>query len=84
MRTENENHLSNIIDCFSGGDGGVKFALFNRALNQLDYQAVNGDKKADEILMIMVRFSKLISVLADTNNIIIGDNVKTNENTSRG
>jgi hypothetical protein len=63
MRIEKEEALNNIVECFTGEDGGVKFALFLNAIRNLDQQAIKGDKSAEELLMLMVHFSKFINVV---------------------
>jgi hypothetical protein len=54
------------MDCMTGSDGGVKFVLFRDSLEKLDKQAINGDTKAEQLLWIMIHFSKLIDILSDT------------------
>jgi hypothetical protein len=64
MRPETQKEIENILDCMSGADGGVKFALFLGALREMDDRAKNGDLQAHEIIKILFRFSKLIDVLS--------------------
>ena len=63
MRKEKKEALQNIIDCFTGADGGGKFAILNASLDIIDKQAAKGDKPSQEIMEIMVKFSKLLNVL---------------------
>ena len=54
--------LSEIIDVFSGADGGVAFACLKVVVDRLSAQAQAGDSQAAEVLAIVTRFRKLISV----------------------
>jgi hypothetical protein len=65
MRVTTQAAFQNILDCFSGADGGVKFAILNAHIKQIDKQALNGDKSSEELILIMSRFSKLIDVLTE-------------------
>jgi len=65
MRVEKQEALQNILDCMTGADGGVKFVLFRDNLEKLDKQAINGDTKAEQLLLIMIHFSKLIDILSE-------------------
>lgn len=65
MRITTQAAFQNILDCFSGSDGGVKFAILNEHIKQIDKQALNGDKPSEELILIMSRFSKLIDVLTE-------------------
>jgi hypothetical protein len=63
MRKEKQIEFQNILDCFTGTDGGVKFFFFKERMEQIDKQALNGDKSSEELILVMSRFSKLIDVL---------------------
>jgi hypothetical protein len=54
--------FDNILDTFSGTDGGVRFARLMGFLVDLDVQASNGDKSAEEILKVVIRMSRLIDI----------------------
>lgn len=64
MRPETQKAFDNILDCMSGSDGGVKFALFLGGLREMDNRAANGDPQAEEIINIMFHFNKLVDVLS--------------------
>ena len=55
--------LENIMDCFSGADGGIKFARAKFALEEFEAQAKDGDKSSEILLEIVGRFSRLLDVL---------------------
>ncbi len=54
--------LNNIVDTFTGADGGIKFVNFQSLIRSMDVKAANGDEKAKDIISIMTTFSKLIDV----------------------
>ena len=60
MRVEKKEALDNILDCLTGADGGVSFVKVKTALEETDKRASDGDKAAEEVMMVMVRFSRLI------------------------
>ena len=51
------------MDCFSGADGGIKFARAKFALEVFEVKAGEGDKSSEIILEIVGRFSRLLDVL---------------------
>jgi hypothetical protein len=65
MLPETEKSFRNILDCFTGSDGGAKFFYFRLRIEQLDKEAINGDENAKELINIMHTFSKLIDILAE-------------------
>lgn len=52
--------LNNIIDTFSNADAA--FVCFLAMIRTLDKQASEGDKAAQQLLKIVLNFSKLIEV----------------------
>jgi hypothetical protein len=64
MRVETEKSFQNILDTFTGEDGGVKFLLFLSSLREIDDKASKGDKSAEELILLVTRFSKLIEILS--------------------
>ncbi len=56
--------LNNIMDCFTGADGGVTFFKVKCGLEDLEKQGKKGDIEAREILKTVTRFSQLINVLS--------------------
>lgn len=65
MRQEKQEAFQNIVDCFTGEDGGVKFTFVKKRFDEIDKTAIEGDKASQEIMEIMVRFSRLINVLGE-------------------
>lgn len=59
---ELQEHFDNILDTFSGADGGIRFVKFKWMLNDLEHQASSGDESAQKILDIVEQFSRMITV----------------------
>lgn len=57
--------MRNILDTFTGADGGVRFVKLKCFVEALEQQASNGDAASKELLQIVNRFSKLIDVAND-------------------
>lgn len=68
MRLNTKQALDNILDCMNGSDGGVKFLLFLGSIRQLDEKATNGDKSAEEVINIIIHFSRMIDILSTREN----------------
>jgi len=64
MRPETKKAFNNILDTFSGADGGVRFAYFSSFIKSFDEQAANGNDSAKQLIMVMDRFSRLIDASA--------------------
>lgn len=62
MRPETDRHINNILDCFTGADGGVAFFKLKVLLEDLDAQAAAGDVPAGQLIGIVTAFSRLIDV----------------------
>jgi len=62
LRPETEKEIRNIMDTFSGADGGGNFLCFRLLVEEIDKQASNGDKKSMDILDVITRFSRLIDI----------------------
>lgn len=60
MSDETESHFINILDTFSGADGGISFVQMRRLIEDMDKKAAKGDKPAQEVILIMKRFSRMI------------------------
>lgn len=60
MTPEQLEAFNNILDCFSGSDGGTRFLKLRYALDDMSKQTDN--KSSQEILLIMTRFSHLIDI----------------------
>lgn len=53
--------FKNIVDTFSGVDGGIKFVKLRVLLESLEKQ-IDSDAAAKDIIKIMSQFSRLIDV----------------------
>jgi hypothetical protein len=62
MRAPVQAAFDDILDTFSGGDGGVRFTNLLVLLRGLDERASQGDQSAQELIQIMLRFRRLIQV----------------------
>lgn len=61
MKSEKyQKQLENILDCFTGADGGVLFMNLKLLLDEMERQELNGDTDASEVLLIFSNFSRLI------------------------
>jgi hypothetical protein len=59
--SELESAFNNIMDTFSGGNN-TAFIHLLFLLQSLDFQANNGDNTAQELLNLVIRFSRFIDV----------------------
>ena len=55
-----QKQLENIMDCFTGADGGVSFMNLRLLLEQMERQENEGDEMASDVLKIFSNFSRLI------------------------
>ena len=62
---ELQNHFDNILNTFTGADGGFKFIMLQRTLNSLEESMLAGNGKADQVLSLVRRFSNLITAIAE-------------------
>lgn len=61
--TEHENKaFQNILDCFSGTDGGVGFIQFKGFLEGYSKTAAEGDEASKQLLAIMLQFNRMIEI----------------------
>ena len=60
MRQITKDQFDNILDCFTGADGGVRFVNLRAALEQFDKEAVEGNEDSAECLCVLSMFSKFI------------------------
>ena len=63
MKPETKKHFLNILDTFSGTDGGVSFVKLKTALEEWDKAE---DPAGKELLKMMINFSKIILVLDES------------------
>ena len=57
-----EKSFLNILDTFTGADGGIRFVNFKSMIEMLDKQAGDGDPSSEHLIQIMLQFSRLIDV----------------------
>jgi hypothetical protein len=62
MTPDIETAYRNILDLFTGADGGVRFVKWKSLIESLDKQAEIGDKSAKEVLKTVILFSRLINI----------------------
>lgn len=65
MRAKTQEDFNVIRDCMAGADGGISFAYLKSFLEDFDEKAENGDKAAQQLVDVMSRFSRLITVSDD-------------------
>lgn len=58
----------NILDCFTGADGGGRFSNYLFIMRDFAEKADNGDDGAKQLVEMVEKFSKLINVLNRQNN----------------
>lgn len=52
--------MQNILDCFSGADGGGRFVLLMSLYAEMQKRAAKGDAAAQEVVAVVARMSRLI------------------------
>lgn len=58
--------FQNILDCFTGADGGGSFMDFKIMIEDLERQAIEErDVAAAEIIQSLYRFNRLINIAVD-------------------
>jgi hypothetical protein len=62
LRPKTKESLQNILDCMTGADGGVRILKLKCFLETFDAMATIGDDAAEEIVLILHRFSKMIDI----------------------
>lgn len=62
MRVQTEQSFRNILDTFSGADGGGKFVFFRSFVIDFDKRAEECDAAAQKIIDIILQFSRMIDV----------------------
>lgn len=60
MRKDTAAAFDNILQTFSGEDGGAGFIAMQKLVQVMDQQASQGDVAAAEIVMLVKRMSRLI------------------------
>ena len=65
MKTKNsklDKAFYEILDCFSGADGGGAFIDLQNLIECLEKQSRHGDESAEKILKVVFQFSRLIEI----------------------
>ncbi len=62
MKNETKAAFDNILDTFSGSDGGVGFVRLQALVEQLERQADMGDAAAEPVIQVVHQFSLQIDV----------------------
>lgn len=60
MKSETKLATQNVLDTFTGADGGAGFVSFRHLIEDMETKAGNGDQSATEVIKILLRFSKLL------------------------
>jgi hypothetical protein len=60
MRPEVKKDFDDIVDCLTAADGGISFIMLRAFLDTFDTKAENGDKDAEQIVLIMRRFANVV------------------------
>jgi len=63
MSPELKKHIDNIMDCFTGVDGGSRYLMFRGGIEQLDKQSIEGDPDSKTLISVVINFSNLIKLL---------------------
>ena len=62
MTPELKQSFNNIMDCFTGADGGVAFVQLRYLLEDMDERARQGDEHAVAVLQTVYHMDRLIKV----------------------
>ena len=62
MRLATEQAFKHIMDTFTGTDGGVEFVMFKEFIHNFDARAAGGDKAAEELIQLLIRFNRMIII----------------------
>lgn len=58
---ETEDAMKNILDTMTGADGGIAFAKLKAFVEDFANRAMSGDKDAQQVIDVVIRFSNLIN-----------------------
>lgn len=67
-KTPVQQVLERIVNVFAGYDGGVSFVKLRFFLEDLERQANDGDKPAQQIIEVVNQFDRLLSCATDKND----------------
>ena len=56
------NSFQNILNCFTGADGGISFIKFRLFIEDMEKQFEEGRYAAGEVLKIVDQFSRMIDI----------------------
>ena len=59
---EVEDAFNNVLDTFAAADGGKRFVYTKILLAEMDRKAEKGDFHAEQILNVLLKFSRLIDI----------------------
>ena len=59
-----EAAVDDIVDAFTGADGGGRYALWLGLVAEMDRRALEGDDAARKVLDVVARFARTISAAA--------------------
>lgn len=60
MRSETKLAMENVLDTFTGADGGGHFMSFRHLIEDMESKVKAGDQAAEDVIKILLRFSKLL------------------------
>jgi hypothetical protein len=60
--TNMKTKIDAVLDIMGGADGGVGFIKLRAYIEQFEQQSAEGNKMAEEILLVVQRFNKLCSL----------------------
>ena len=75
-----ESSFQNILNCFTGADGGVSFIKFRLFIEDMEKQFEEGSDEAGKVLTIMDRFSRMIDIANGNVDLKTPSNKRFNEN----
>jgi hypothetical protein len=64
MRKNTEDSVTKILDVFTGADGGANFMAFRNLVEKMDARAARGDKDAQQVILRVTEFARLLDVAA--------------------
>ena len=62
MRSKTEKSFRDLMDTFSGTDGGVRFVRFRIFVEQVDARASAGDLAADKVIEILHQMHRMLDL----------------------
>lgn len=62
-----EKSIHDLLDIFTGSDGGVQFLIIQRTLEVIEQRALDGDEASKKIIQEVKKASKLFNILGSNN-----------------